>query len=138
LLWGEYKKDNADGYRYWRFCDLFIQHKKVNEATMHFSHKAGDIMMMNFAGDNLSNVHKASGELVSCPVLIVVLPYSGYSFAVALPNATRPNVIKALNLCLKYFSGVPLSVKCDYMKTTISKSCRYEPIFTVYHTMDTA
>lgn len=130
LLWEEYKKSNPDGYEYSQFCDLFTQHKKVNEATMHFSHKAADVMMVDFAGDNLSYVDKASGELVSCPVFVAVLPYSGYSFAVALPNATQPSVIKALNLCLGYFGGVPLSVKCDNMKTAVSKSCRYEPVFT--------
>lgn len=69
------------------------------------------------------------GAIISCPVFVAVLPYSGYSFAIALPNATQPNVIKALNLCLDYFGGVPLSVKCDNMRTAVSKSCRYEPIF---------
>ena len=130
LLWEEYKLDTVDGYEYSQFCELFAQHKKVNEASMHFEHKAGDVMMVDFAGDNLSYVNKESGELVSCPVFVAVLPYSGYSFAVALSNATQPNVIKALNLCLEYFGGVPLSVKCDNMKTAVRKSCRYEPVFT--------
>ncbi|MEO7488292.1 MAG: DDE-type integrase/transposase/recombinase [Ferruginibacter sp.] len=130
LLWEEYKLENIDGYEYSQFCELFAQHKKVNEASMHFEHKPGDVMMVDFAGDNLSYVNKETGELVSCPVFVAVLPYSGYSFAVALANATQPNVIKALNLCLEYFGGVPLSVKCDNMKTAVSKSCRYEPVFT--------
>ena len=67
---------------------------------MHFEHKPGEVMIVDFAGDNISYVDKASGEVISCPVFVGVLPYSGYSFAVALPNATQPNVIKALNLCL--------------------------------------
>ncbi len=130
LLWEEYKKENAEGYEYSQFCDLFAQCRKVSEATMHFVHTPADVMMVDFAGDNLSYVDKASGELVSCPVFVAVLPYSGYSFAVALPNATQPNVIKALNLCLEYFGGVPQAVKCDNMKTAVSKSNRYEPAFT--------
>lgn len=130
LLWEEYKKDNADGYEYSQFCDLFTQCRKVSEATMHFVHTPADVMMVDFAGDNLSYVDKASGELINCPVFVAVLPYSGYGFAVALPNATQPNVIKALNLCLEYFGGVPQALKCDNMKTAVSKSNRYEPIFT--------
>ena len=130
LLWQEYKKDNAEGYEYSQFCDLFKQYRKIHEATMHFEHKPAEVMMVDFAGDNISYVDKASGEVISCPVLVGVLPYSGYSFAVALPNATQPNVIKALNLCLAYFGGVPQSIKCDNMKTAVSKSCRYEPLFT--------
>lgn len=130
LLWEEYKRANADGYEYSQFCDLFAQYKKVNEASMHFSHSPADVMMVDFAGDNLSYVDKVSGELISCPVFVAVLPYSGYSFAVALSKATQPNVIKALNLCLDYFGGVPQALKCDNMKTAVSKSNRYEPVFT--------
>jgi len=130
LLWQEYKKDNAEGYEYSQFCDLFRQYRKIHEATMHFEHKPAEVMMVDFAGDNITYVDKASGEVISCPVFVAVLPYSGYSFAVALPNATQPNVIKALNLCLAYFGGVPQSIKCDNMKTAVSKSCRYEPLFT--------
>ena len=130
LLWEEYKGDNADGYEYSQFCGLFAQHRKVNEATMHFTHNPADVMMVDFAGDNLSYVDKVSGEVISCPVFVGVLPHSGFSFVVALPNATQPNVIKALNLCLEYFGGVPQSIKCDNMRTAVSKSCRYEPVFT--------
>jgi transposase len=39
-------------------------------------------------------------------------------------------VIKALNACLQYFGGVPLSLKTDNMKQVVTKSCRYEPVFT--------
>lgn len=130
LLWEEYKKDNANCYKYSQFCDLLAQLRKVNEATMHFEHKPGGVMMVDFAGDNLSYVDKSSGEIIRCPVFVAVLPYSGYSFAEALSDAAQPNVIKALNSCLAYFGGVPLSVKCDNMKTAVSKSSRYEPVFT--------
>ena len=48
----------------------------------------------------------------------------------ALPDTTIPNVIKALNNCMLYFKGVPLSLKTDNMKQVVNKSCRYEPVFT--------
>jgi len=101
LLWEEYKKGNPDGYAYSQFCDLFAQSRKIHEATMHFVHKPADVMMVDFAGDNICYV-----------------------------DATQPHVIKALNLCLAYFGGVPHSIKCDNMKTAVSKSNRYEPVFT--------
>lgn len=55
------------------------------------------------------------------------------SIATALPDATIPQVIKALNNCLQYFGGVPLSLKTDNMKQVVTKSCRYEPIFSEAH-----
>ena len=130
LLWEEYKKGDPNGYIYSQFCDLLARHRKVNEASMHFEHKPAEVMMVDFAGDPLSYVDKLSGEIIKCPVFIAVLPYSGYSFAVALSDATQPNVIKALNSSLAYFGGVPRSIKCDNMKTAVSKSSRYEPVFT--------
>jgi len=45
LLWQEYKKDNADGYEYSQFCDLFKQYRKIHEATMPFEHKPADVVM---------------------------------------------------------------------------------------------
>lgn len=130
LLWEEYKKEHANGYGYSQFCDLLAGHRKVNETSMYFEHKPAEVMMVDFAGDNLSYVDKSSGEIVKCAVFVAVLPYSGYSFVVALSDSTQPNVIKALNSCLAYFGGVPGSVKFDNMKTAVNKSNRYEPVFT--------
>ncbi len=97
---------------------------------MHFEHRPAEVMMVDFAGETLSYVDRASGEVDECPVFVAVLPCSGYSFVIALPNATQPNVVKALNACLAYFGGVPQNIKSDNMRTAVSKSCRYEPIFT--------
>lgn len=130
LLWQEYKKEHFNGYSYSQFCDLLSEHRKTHEASMHFEHHAAEVMMVDFAGDPLSYVDKESGEIIKCPVFVAVLPYSGYSFAVALSDSRQPNVVKALNACLVYFGGVPQSVKCDNMKTAVSKSSRYEPVFT--------
>ena len=130
LLWEEYKQAYPDGYEYSQFCELLAMYHKVADASMHFSYQPASIMMVDFAGDMLSYVDKDSGVVVSCPVFVCVLPYSGYSFAIALSDATQPNVIKALNQCLVYFGGVPQSLKCDNMKQAVSKTCRYEPVFT--------
>ena len=130
LLWEEYKKAFADGYEYPQFCELLAREQKLNSATMHFEYQPGDLLLVDFAGDMLSYVDKQSGEIISCPVLVCVLPFSGYSFAAALPNATLPQVVKALNQCLAFFGGAPLNFKSDNMKQIVQKSCRYEPVFT--------
>jgi len=130
LLWQEYKKEYPQGYEYAKFCQLLSSHQQVNGATMHFEHQPAEVMMVDFAGDNLSYVVKETGEVVSCPVLVCVLPYSGYSYVSALSNASLPHVVKALNECLVYYQGVPHNFKSDNMKQIVTKSCRYEPAFT--------
>ena len=130
LLWQEYKKQYPDGYEYAKFCQLLGNHKQIQGATMHFQHNPAEVMMVDFAGDSLNYVLKETGEVISCPVLVCVLPYSGYSYVSALVNASLVHVVKALNECLNYFQGVPHSFKSDNMKQIVTKSCRYEPTFT--------
>ncbi|MEO5979718.1 MAG: IS21 family transposase, partial [Chryseolinea sp.] len=56
--------------------------------------------------------------------------FSGLSYVEALPNAKLVQVVKALNNTVEFFGGVPLSVKSDNMKQWVTKSCKYEPVFT--------
>ena len=129
LLWEEYCKESTDPFRYTQFCILLKQAAKVTNATMHLVHTPGAMVMVDFAGDKMSYVDRYTGEVISCPVFVAVLPFSKYTFAIALRDASIPQVIKALNACMAYFGGVPLSLKTDNMKQVVTKSNRYEPIF---------
>ena len=130
LLWQEYKIAYPEGYEYSQFCELFAAYQKVKNASMHFEHQPGILMMVDFAGSKLSYINKSTGELIECPVFVCVLPFSGMSYVMALPDQKQPSVIKALNNSINYFGGVPQSIKFDNMKQAVSKSSRYEPIFT--------
>ena len=130
LLWEEYKTSYPEGYEYSQFCELLSIHQKTTSATMHFVHHPGEEMMVDFAGRVLHYVDTTTGELIKCPVFVCVLPYSGLTFVTALSDMKQPNVIRALNSSLNYFGGVPQRVKFDNMRQAVSKSSRYEPIFT--------
>lgn len=130
LLWEEYKREFSAGYAYPQFCELLSREKKLTNASMHFEYQPADMLLVDFAGDTASYVDKESGEVIPCPVLVCVLPFSGYSYAIALPNAKQPHLVKALNECLAFFGGVPANFKSDNMKQIVQKSCRYEPVFT--------
>jgi transposase len=130
LLWEEYKKEYPDHFKYTRFCILLKEAGKSTEATMHLVHKPGAMVMVDFAGDNMQYIDRSTGEIVECPVLVCVLPFSKYTFAMAVENAIIPQVIKALNSSIDFYGGVSLSLKTDNMKQVVTKSCRYEPVFT--------
>jgi transposase len=129
LLWEEYCKECKNPFRYTQFCILLKEAARPTLATMHLVHIPAAMVMVDLAGDKMQYVDRATGELITCPMLICVLPFSKYTFAMALPDATIPQVIKALNECLQYCGGVPLSLKTDNMKQVVTKSCRYEPRF---------
>ena len=130
LLWQEYSKEHEDHFGYTQFCILLKEASKINLASMHLEHQPGAMVMVDFAGDKMNYIDRSTGEVIACPVFICVMPFSKYTHAMALPDATIPSVIKALNSCLHYFGGVPLSLKTDNMKQVVNKSCRYEPLFT--------
>jgi len=129
LLWEEYRKESTDPLRYTQFCILLKQASMITNASMHLVHVSGAMVMIDFAGDKMSYVDRSTGEVILCPVLVAVLPFSKYTFAMVLPDATIPQVIKGLNACMAYFGGVPLSLKTDNMKQVVTRSCRYEPLF---------
>lgn len=130
LLWQEYLKEFSEGYGYTQFCVLLAQHRNISNPSMRFDYKPAEVVMVDFAGEPLSYVDRSSGEVISCPVLVCVLPYSGYSFVKALPNATLEQLTDALGDCLDFFGGVPQSLKTDNMKQVVTKPSRYEPSFT--------
>lgn len=130
LLWEEYKREFSAGYAYPQFCELLARERKLTSASMHFEYQPADMLLVDFAGDMVSYVDRESGEIIHCPVLVCVLPFSGYSYAIALPNASQPHLVHALNQCLAFFGGVPANFKSDNMKQIVQKSCRYEPVFT--------
>jgi transposase len=130
LLWQEYIREYPAGFQYSRFCELLQHCNKVNNAVMHFDHQPGEMLQVDFAGDELQYVESSTGEVIKCPVFVAVLPFSGYAYVEALSNAKLPQVVSALNHTLEYFGGVPKAAKSDNMRQWVSKSNRYEPVFT--------
>ena len=130
LLWEEYFEKHPEGYRYSQFCYHLNELSKVLQPSFHATYKAGEVVMVDFAGSMMHYFDKSTGEQINCPVLICVLPFSNLTYVEALPNARLAYLLAALNNCLHYFKGAPLSLKTDNMKQVVQKSNRYEPTFT--------
>ena len=126
ILWEEYHQGYPEGYRYTQFCEHFARHVRSTKATMHFLHRAGEFLQVDFAGKELHYIDLQTGEIISCPVLICTLTFSGYTYVEALPSARQEHLFCALNRCLEYFGGVPRNVLSDNMKQYIDKNQRYE------------
>jgi len=129
LLWEEYKTAHPEGYGYTQFCEHFARYNKRNKATMHFTHRPGEYLQVDFAGKPLHIVDRDTGEVIACPVLVCVLPYSNYPYIEALPSARQEYLFAALNRCMQYLGGVPRNVLSDNMKQYIRKNDRYEFTF---------
>jgi len=130
LLWQEYILQHPEGYGYTQFCYHLSQFKTFQQASMHFTHRPGDCMMVDFAGDLLHYIDIKTGELIKCQVLVCVLPYSGYTYVEALRSQKQEDFVKGLSNALYYFGGVARNIKMDNLKSGVLKANRYDPDFT--------
>ena len=128
-LWEEYKLTYPEGYGYSQFCEHFARYQKFNKATMHFEHQPGDYMQIDFAGKPLYIINRESGEMIPCPVLVCVLPFSGYPYVEALPTTKQEELFYSLTRCVEYFEGIPRNILGDNMKQFVIKNSRYEFTF---------
>ena len=132
LLWEEYREAHPEGYGYTQFCVYYSQYRLSlpREAVMHLEHVFGDCLQVDFAGKQLSVIEPSTNEAVSCPVLVCVLPASGYTYVEALRSAHSDHLFLGLNHCLEYMGGVPRNVLSDNMRQWVIKNARYEFTFT--------
>jgi len=127
LLWQEYKERHPDGYSRSQFYHHLNQHQKASNPSMVLEHKAGEKLFVDFAGDKLHYVDTSTGEVIGCNVFVASLPYSDYSFAMAVKSQTTEDFLYALECCLEDFGGVPDVLVPDNLKAAIVKADRYEP-----------
>ncbi len=127
VLWEEYRQTCPEGYGYTQFCYHLNQHILAKTPSMVLDHKAGDKLFVDFAGKKLSYVDAETGELIECQVFVACLPYSDYSFAMAVRSQNIHDFLYALSCCLNELGGVPQTLVPDNLKSAVTKAGRYEP-----------
>jgi transposase len=130
LLWEEYRQERPDGYGYTQFCEYLGGYAQQRKAVMHLDHKAGERLMIDFAGKKLHYVDIHTGEQIACEVFVAVLPFSGYCYVEAVRSQCIEDFIGAIANAFNYLGGVPQSALIDNLKSGVIKPDRYEPILT--------
>ena len=130
LLWQEYLRERPNGYAYTRFCYFISRYLKKKDCVMHFDHRPGEKVMVDFAGQTMSYVDKKTGEVIKCQVFVAVFSYSNYCYVEAVHSQRQEDFIGCLVNALKYFEGVPQCILSDNLKSSVKRANRYEPTFT--------
>lgn len=130
LLWREYQEKHPDGYGYSQYCYHLQQFLQKKDVVMHLEYTPGEMIMVDFAGTKYPYVDTATGERILSEVFVATLPYSGLIFYYAVPTQRIADFMEAINVALKYFGGVTQTILCDNLKTAVTRSDRYEPLFT--------
>jgi len=127
LLWSEYKVENPDGYNYTQYCHYYNQWVKAKDVTMHFEHKAGDKMFVDYAGNKLTLTDKNTGETQEVEVFVGILGASQLTYVEAFYSQQKEEFIAAVENSLHYFGGVPSAIVPDNLKSAVTKADKYEP-----------
>ncbi|UCF86304.1 MAG: IS21 family transposase [Desulfobacteraceae bacterium] len=138
LLWQEYKEVHPDGYQSSQFYELYSRWKKKQHVTMRQTHKAGEKMFVDYAGQSVPVIDRNTGQVMDAQIFVAVLGASNYTYAEASADQGLCNWIASHVRAFEYFEGVPQIVIPDNLRCGVSKSCRYEPdINPTYHDMAT-
>jgi len=127
LLWKEYKEKHHHGYGYTQFCHHVNQQIVARKPSAVLQHVAGEKMFIDFAGDRLEYIERETGEISQCHVFVACLPYSDYSFCMAVRTQSSDDFLYAISCALKAFGGCPHILVPDNLKAAVTKADRYEP-----------
>ena len=127
LLWEEYRQENPHGYSRSQFCFHLSQHLLTKNPTLVLQHRPAEKLYVDYAGKTLSYIDRDTGEIIVCQVFVACLPYSDYSFCMAVTSQKISDFLYALACCLQWLGGVPQIFVPDNLKSAIVKADRYEP-----------
>lgn len=127
LLWKEYRDSHPQGYGYSQFCHHLHQYLKTQHPTMVLEHQPGEKLYIDFAGQKLSYADAVTGELHSLECFVACLPYSDYTFAMAIKSQRIEEVIPAIVSCFNHLGGAPQCLVPDNFKAAVVKAHRYDP-----------
>ena len=127
LLWEDYKTQNPTGLQYSRFCEHFSRYLKSQHISYVLDHKAGDKLMIDFAGKKLHIINPETGELIWVEFFVAILPCSGYTYAQACISQQSQDFLACLSNCLSYIGGVPAAIVTDNLKPAVNRASRFDP-----------
>jgi transposase len=127
LLWVEYREAHPDGYGYSQFCELYRRWAKRLKPSMRLSHKGGEKLFVDYAGQTVPVVDPHTGEIRQAQIFVAVLGASSYTYAEAHWRQDLANWTGAHVRAFAFIGGVPEIVVPDNLKAGVKHPCRYEP-----------
>ena len=138
LLWMEYEEAWPDGLQYRQFCELYRRWKGGLDLVLRHAHRAGEKVFVDYAGQTVPVVDRATGEVREAQLFVGVLGASNFTYAEATWTQSLPDWIGAHVRMFAYFGGVPELVVPDNLGSGVSRACRYEPdVNPTYHELAT-
>lgn len=127
LLWQEYRETRRNGYQYSWFCEHYQSWRGRLDIVMRQDHRAGEKLFVDYAGQRVPIIDRATGEIKEAEIFVAVMGASNYTFAEATWSQSLPDWIGSHVRAFRYLGGVPELVVPDNLRSGVSKAHRYEP-----------
>jgi transposase len=128
LLWEEYTQQYPNrSYSYPQYCFLYQAWVKKQKRSMRQTHKAGDKLFVDYAGQTVPIVNTSTGEVKKAQIFVAVLGASNYTYCEATWTQRLPDWLGSHARTFDYLGGVPKLVVPDNLKSGVTKACRYDP-----------
>jgi transposase len=127
LLWREYKNVHPDGFLRSRFFALYRAWAQTLDVSMRLDHKAGEKLMVDYAGQTMPVVDRLTGEIREAQIFVAVSCASNYTYAEATWTQGLPDWIASHQRAFRFFGGVHELIIPDNLKSGVTHPCRYEP-----------
>ena len=128
LLWEEYTQHYPNRcYSYSQYCTLYLDWLKKQRRSMRQTHRAGEKLFVDYAGQTVPIVSSSTGEIRTAQIFVAVLGASNYTFCEATWSQKLPDWINSHVRAFNFIGGVPAMVVPDNLKSAVTKACRYDP-----------
>jgi len=128
LLWQEYSSIHPDGFQRSRFSQLYRLWAKTLDVPMRLDHKAGEKLMVDYAGQTMPVVSRLTGEIREAQIFVAVSCASNYTYAGATWTQSLSDWIASHQKAFAFFGGVHELIIPDNLKSGVTSPCRYEPL----------
>jgi transposase len=127
LLYREYRDQHAAGMSRSAFY-RYVRAHLPEPVDMKMIHKGGDLLFVDFSGDGIECVDRATGEIKEAPFFVCSWGASSYTYAEATETEETKDFVMAHERSFRYFGCVPNGVVPDNTKSAVEKPDRYEPM----------
>ncbi len=127
LLWQAYRETHPEGYQYSWFCEHYRAWQGRLDVVMRQDHRAGEKLFVDYAGQTVPVVDRATGEIREAQIFVAVLGASSYTYAEATWTQGLPDWIASHQRCFAFLGGVPELVVPDNLRAGVNRAHRYEP-----------
>jgi transposase len=132
LLWEEYcnecRQNGEIPYAFTQFRQYYHRYANTEKATMRLTHKPGEVMEVDWAGQTAAVADRMRGEIIPAYVFIATLPYSGYSYVEAFLSQNQESWANAHVRAFEFFCGAPRIITPDNLKTGVDKPDKRTPV----------